>query len=171
MNLKEWLFERRLKKQEKQPVHYLSWEKVRNIIVLYESDIMEKNPFEKGLVKELQTEGKDVTLLGYVPRKDVTSANLPQSRMLGQKDFRWLDGGLKQEVIDDIRKRHYDLLIDMSTRSDLALKYMAMYIRADFKAGKNLGEGIHNMMIDLPQTAGKEELKNELLRYLKMIKG
>ena len=169
MNLKEWLFERRLKKQEKQPVYYLNWESVRNIIVLYESDIMEKNPFEKGLVKELQTEGKDVTLLGYVPRKDVTSANLPQSRILGQKDFGWL-GGLKQEVIDDIRKRHYDLMLDLSTKPDLPLRYMAMYIRADFKAGKNMGEGIHNLMIELPQTAGKEELKNELLRYLKMIK-
>ena len=169
MNIKEWIFERRLKKQEKQPVYYLNWEKVRNIIVLYESDIMEKNPFEKGLVKELQTEGKDVTLLGYVPRKDVTSANLPQSRILGQKDFGWL-GGLKQEVIDDIRKRHYDLLLDLSTRPALPLKYMAMYIRADFKAGKNLGEGIHNLMIDLPQTAGKEELLREMVKYLKIIK-
>ena len=175
MTIKEWIFNRRLKRQEKQPVRFPNWERVHNIIVLYESDIMEKNPSIRRIVNELHEEGKDVTILGYVPRKDVSSANLPQSRMLGQKDFGWL-GGLKQEVADDIRTRHYDLKIDLSIRNELAMKYIAMYLLADFKVGRNFGEGIHNMLINLTPTseddpvAVQEELYREIIRYLKMIK-
>jgi len=167
--LNEWIFRRYLQKQERKTTGFPHWDKVRSIVVLYESDIMEKNPYIKQIVTQLQAEGKDVTTMGYVARKDVSSAILPQSRILGQKDFNCF-GVLRSEVRDDIRKRHYDLLIDISLSGILPIRYMALYLRADFKAGGNTGDGIHSLIIDVPSQAGQTVLFNEIVRYLKMIK-
>lgn len=167
--LNEWIFRRNLQKHACGTTGFPHWDKVRAIIVLYESDIMEKNPFIKQVVTELQAEGKDVTTMGYVNRKDVSSAILPQSRILGTKDFN-IFGDLRSDVRDDIRKRRYDLLIDLSLSSVLPLRYMALYLRADFKAGCGSVAGIHNLMIDVPVQAGQVVLFQEIIRYLKMIK-
>ena len=167
--LNEWLYLRSLRKINDRPTGFPHWDRVRSILLLYESDIMEKNPTIKKIVAELQSEDKEVITLGYVQRKDVSSANLPQSRILGQKDFNWF-GMPKADIQHDLMKRRYDLMLDLSLTPILALKYMAMYVRADFKAGRNLGEGVNNLMIDLPSDAGREDLFLELVRYLKMIK-
>lgn len=167
--LNEWLFLRALKQQPRQTTGFPHWEKVRNVIVLYESDILEKNPFIRQVVTALQEEGKDVTTLGYVPRRDVSTSNLPQRRILGQKDFTFF-GKLRSDVQADIRKRHYDLMLDLSLTPELSLRYMALAIRADFKAGGNAGIGINSLVIDVPEQAGQLVLFQEIIRYLKIIR-
>jgi hypothetical protein len=52
--------------------------------------------------------------------------------------------------LDDLRAEHYELMIDLTTRPILPLRYLAMYTDADFKVGLNLGEGLHDMLISLP---------------------
>lgn len=166
--LNEWLYRRSLKKIDKRPAGFPHWGDVHSIILLYDSDIMEKNPTIKKIVAELQNEGKEVITLGYVQRKDVSSAILPQSRMLGQKDFNWFRMP-KTDVQHDIEKRKYDLMLDLTLTPIIELQYMAMYVRADFKAGRQMGEGVNNLMIDLPVDAGREDLFRELVKYLKII--
>jgi hypothetical protein len=103
---------------------------------------------------------------------------LPQSRILGVGDYNWL-GKPQSEVLTDLKAEHFDLLIDLTTRPLLPLRYIAMYTEADFKVGMNLGEGIHDMLISLPDFSpeqGEEAsieaswLYHQIMSYLTTIK-
>ena len=76
----------------------------------------------------------------------------------------------------DLKAEHYDLLIDLTTRPLLPLRYIAMYTDADFKVGMNLGEGIHDMLISIPDLDTEQAkpeatwLYNEIMRFITTIK-
>ena len=99
-------------------------------------------------------------------------------RMKASDDYGFL-GKPKDDVVTDLQAEHYDLMIDLTTRPLLALRYLALYADADFKVGMNLGEGLHDMLIALPDfdpeqgdEAGIEAswLYNEIMKYLTTIK-
>jgi hypothetical protein len=79
-------------------------------------------------------------------------------------------------VLTDLRAEQYDLLLDLTTRPLLPLRYLAMYTNADFKVGLNLGEGIHDMLISPPDLNTEEArpevtwLYNLIMQYLTTIK-
>ena len=67
-------------------------------------------------------------------------------------------------------------MIDLTTRPLLPLRYIAMYANADFKVGLNLGEGIHDMLISIPDLDTEQAkpeaswLFDQIMRYLTTIK-
>lgn len=79
-------------------------------------------------------------------------------------------------MLTDLQAEQYDLLIDLTTRPLLPLRYIALYTRADFKVGLNLGEGIHDMLLSLPdldtENAKPEAswLFQQIMGYLTTIK-
>jgi len=120
----------------------------------------------------------DVTMWGYVKKKEITTLILPQSRILGMADYNFF-GKPHSYVISDLQAEHYDLLIDLTPHPILALRYLAMYAIADFKVGLNLGEGLHDMLISLPDfnpEQGEEAeieaswLYHQIMSYLTTIK-
>lgn len=150
-------------------------------MLIYESDMLERNDAIKAIRQDLLKRQIDVTMWGYVAKKEIQTLILPQSRILGLADFNWL-GKLKNEVKDDLRAEHYDLLIDLTTKPILPLRYLTLYTDADFKVGLNLGEGLHDMLISMPIVAPAEgesdeephvevtQLYNEIMKYLTTIK-
>ena len=79
----------------------------------------------------------------------------------------------------DLQAEQYDLLIDLTTRYSLPLRYLAMLTKAHFKVGLNLGEGLHDMLLSLPDfdpEQGAEVsveatwLYNEIMKYITTIK-
>jgi hypothetical protein len=48
---------------------------------------------------------------------------------------------------------------------------MGMAIRADFKVGRFMREGIHDLTIDTPSQAAPDYLFEQILRYIEMLKG
>jgi hypothetical protein len=97
---------------------------------------------------------------------------------LGLGDYNLL-GKPRDYVLTDLQAEHYDLLIDLTTQPCLPLRYLAMYADADFKVGLNLGEGIHDMLLSLPDftpeqgdEAGIEAtwLYDQIMRYLTSIR-
>lgn len=171
MNIREKIFEHILRKQPKRQVSFPRWENVRTIVLLYESDYTEKNPVVRRLADCItkQETDKSVILLGYADKKDVLAANLPQSRILGHKDFT-IFGTLKADVREDLMRHPYDLLIDLTQEDCLPLRYMAMYLNADFKTGRHIREGIHDFMLDTPAQESQEFLCDQIIYYLKLIK-
>ena len=119
------------------------------IMLIYESDVLERNDSIKSIRQDLLRRQMDVTMWGFVEKKEITSLVLPQSRILGLEDFNFW-GKPKEHVLKDLQAEHYDLLIDLTPRPILSLRYIAMYTDADFKVGLNLGEGIHDMLLSLP---------------------
>ena len=166
--LRYWLFSRKQRQQPARNVQFPVYDKVQTILLIYDSDIMEKNADIRTLTGRLMQDGKQVYWLGYVARKDVQSPLLPQSRMLGLKDHNFLHI-LRKDVQQDIAKDEYDLLIDLTEQPCLPLHYVALMARCRFKAGKHIVEGLHDLDIDMPATESHIPLFEQIIHYLTTI--
>ena len=178
MGLKQKIFNYLLKKQPERQPRFPHLDQPLKVFVLYESDVLERNDAIKTIRQDLLRRQMDVTMWGYVEKKEIQSLILPQSRILGPQDYN-LFGKPHKYVLKDLQAEHYDLLLDLTTRSLLPMRYLAMYVKADFKAGLYLGEGVHDMLISLPDfniEQGKEAaleatwLYDQIMRYLTTIK-
>lgn len=175
MKLKQYIFDYLLKKQEQRDPRFPHLDRPLKIMLIYESDYLERNDAIKTIRQDLLKRQMDVTMWGYVEKKEITTLILPQSRILGLADYNLL-GKPRDYVLEDLTKEHYDLLLDLTTRPLLPLRYIAMYTHADFKVGLNLGEGIHDMLISLPDLDTEQAkpeaswLFDQIMRFLTTIK-
>jgi len=178
MKLKEYIFDYLRKKQAPRNPRFPHLDQPLKVFILYESDVLERNDAIKTIRQDLLRRQMDVTMWGFVEKKEITSLVLPQSRILGLADYN-LFGKPREYVLNDLKAEHYDLLIDLTTRPMLSLRYIAMFVDADFKVGLNLGEGIHDMLISLPDfkpDQGEEAaleatwLYDQIMRYITTIK-
>lgn len=178
MNLKQFIFEYLRKKQPERNPRFPHLDKPLKVLLIYESDVLERNDAIKTIRQDLLRRQMDVTMWGYVNKKEINTLILPQSRILGTPDYNFF-GKPHSYVIADLQAEHFDLLIDLTTHPILALRYLAMYADADFKVGLNLGEGLHDMLISLPDFTpeqGEEAeieaswLYHQLMSYLTTIK-
>ncbi len=179
--LRQYIFDYLRCKEPERLVRFPHMDKPIKLMVIYESDLLERNDEIKAIRQDLLKRQIDVTMWGYAPKKEISSPILLQSRVIGLTDFNWL-GKLKSEVKDELRAVHYDLLIDLTTNPVLPLRYLALYTDADFKVGLNLGEGLHDMLISMPVVAPAEgetdeephvdvtRLYHEIMKYLTTIK-
>ena len=178
MSLKQRIFDYLLSKQEERNVRFPHFDQPLKIMLIYESDVLERNDSIKTIRQDLLKRQMDVTMWGFVEKKEIQTLILPQSRILGLNDYNLL-GKPRDYVLTDLQAEHYDLLIDLTTRPLLPLRYIAMYTQADFKVGLNLREGIHDMLISLPDFTpeqGEEAeleaswLYDQMMQYITTIK-
>ena len=160
MNIKEYIFRYKyrsqMKKQPRTPVYH-SYRTVRRILLLFESDLLERNVQIKALIKQLQQDGKEVTAWGFVPGKKVAqSAILRDYRVLAQQDFTsW--GWPQEQQIKDLQLEEYDLIIDLNVSQLLQLRYLSFYARADFRCGMlTPAPCLADFQIDLTHTNAPE---------------
>ena len=168
MSLKQYIFDYLRKKQPERTVRFPHLDQSLKVMVIYESDPLERNDAIKAIRQDLLRRQMDVTMWGYLGRKEIQTLILPQSRILGLGDYNWL-GKPKDYVLTDLKAEHYDLLIDLSTQTLLPLRYLAMYTDADFKVGLNMGEGLHDMLMGMENPDAKG-LYDQIINYLTTIK-
>ena len=175
MSLKQKIFDHCLAKQPQRSVRFPHFEKPVKALVIYESDMLERNDAIKAIRQDMLRLQMDITMWGYVAKKEIISPILPQSRILGQKDYGFF-GKPQQHVLEDLRKEHYDVLIDLTTQPCLPLRYIALYADAECKVGLHLGEGVHDLLIAPPgldTVNAKPEatwLFHQIINYLSTIK-
>lgn len=176
-----FLFERRLKKylrisqREKRFVNYKS---ARSIILLFESDYNEKNPEIRQLIQSYAADGKKVMAWGYVDKKEVASAILPDFRILHHKDADFTQFP-EQMFLQELESLTFDLLIDLTVNEIKPLQYIAMYANAACKVGTHNTTGIYDMLVDVSQLKADNvaseiettsfQIYNHLIFYLKSI--
>ena len=168
MKLKQYIFDYLRKRMPERECRFPHMDKPLKVMLIYESDVLERNDAIKTIRQDLLRRQMDVTMWGYVEKKEIQTLILPQSRILGLGDYNLL-GKPRDYVLTDLQAEHYDLLIDLTTRPLLPLRYIAMYTEADFKVGMNLGEGLHDMLIAVEQT-DVTKLYKEIMNYLTMIR-
>ena len=132
------------------------------------SDVMEKNADIREIVRRLMLEDKQVTMLGYVERKDVQSPILPQSRMLGWKDRNWLHQ-LSKDAASSIAEAEHDIVIDLTQTYCLPLHYAALFARAKFKVGRHIMDGLHDFDIEMPEQEIHTPLFDQIVHYIQTI--
>ena len=178
MKIKQYIFNYLRKKQPERACRFPHMDKPLKIMLIYESDYLERNDAIKTIRQDLLRRQMDVTMWGYVEKKEITTLILPQSRILGMADYNLL-GKPRDYVLTDLQAEHYDLFIDLTTRPLLPLRYLAMFVQADFKVGLNLGEGMHDMLISLPDFSPEQSdqaqieaswLYQEIMKFITTIK-
>lgn len=178
MNLRDKIFDYLQSKLPERSCRFPHLDQPLKVLLIYESDVLERNDGIKNIRQELLRRQMDVTMWGFVEKKDIQTLILPQSRILGLHDYNLL-GKPRDYVVSDLQAEHYDLLIDLTLRPMRALRYIAMYADADFKVGMNLGEGIHDMLIAMPTTLNEQgeplpveasALFEQIMKYLTTIK-
>ena len=178
MSIKQYIFDYLRKKQPAREPRFPHFELPLKIMLIYESDVLERNDAIKSVRQDLLRRQMDVTMWGYVEKKEIQTLILPQSRILGLGDYNLL-GKPREDVLTDLLAEHYDLLLDLTTRPLLPLRYLAMYTDADFKVGLNLGEGVHDMLISLPDLDTEQSheaqieaswLYDQIMRFLTTIR-
>ena len=134
MSIKEKIYSFIARRQPQREAKWPHWESVKHVLVLYESDFVEKNPTIRAIRAELQKHHIDAVFWGYVPKKEVQSAVLPQSRIVGMKDFNCF-GYPRKELVQDLQQQEYDLVIDLNQSNTLPLRYLCLLADAGFKSG------------------------------------
>lgn len=165
--LKQYIFKSRVKKhlaREKREKRFVNYEQAKNIILLFESDYMEKNPFMKRMIERLKAEGKKVNAFGFLNKKEVSSAILPDYKILNKKSCDWTELPA-QSFLRELEENEYDLLIDLTTNDILPLKYILLYSNAACKAGTNkYDENLLDFKLHIPpdENVSTNTAKNEL---------
>jgi len=147
--LREKIFEWFLKRQAARTVHIPNWKQVRSVAVLYPNNNIQH------IIKQIEQADKDVVVFTMPDKQDIC----------------WLTERPKKEILERISARPFDILIDLSQEPSRTLQYMGMAIRADFKVGRFMREGIHDLTIDTPPQAAPDYLFEQILRYIEMLKG
>ena len=173
--IKQFVFEYLRKRMPERVTRFPHLDQPLKIMLIYESDVLERNDAIKTIRQDLLRRQMDVTMWGFVEKKEIQTLILPQSRILGMDDYNFF-GKPRDYVLSDLQAEHYDLMIDLTTRPLLPMRYIAMYTNADFKVGLNLGEGIHDMLLSLPDLDTEQAkpeaswLFDQIMRYLTTIK-
>ena len=144
--LKEKIFAWILKRQAARTVIMPQWDKVRSVVVLYPNNNIQH------IIQQLKQMGKEVVIF----------------TMPDKKQINWLTERPKNEIRELVTARHFDVLIDLTQHPSLSMQYLAMDIRADFKVGRYIREGIHDLTIDTAPQEAPDYLFEQIMKYIKV---
>ncbi len=144
--IRETIFAWTLKRQANRKVIMPKWEDVRSVVLLYPSESIQH------IINKIKVGNKEVILFTMPDKKEIS----------------WLTGSPKTDILDLVKARHFDLLIDLTQEPSLTMQYMAMYVHADFKVGRHIREGIYDMTIDTPAQEKPDFLFEQIIKYINM---
>ena len=174
MSIDDIVFQYRLHRRPIRQVVFPVYDNIRSVLIIYESDDQEQNASIKSIRDELLKEDKAVVMWGFCHKKEILTPNTPDSRIFGQRDLT-LFHTPKQEILDDLNGRSYELLLDLTQHPCTPLQYIAVHARASFKTGLQMqypskADGIHDLLIQTEAQESPRFLFTQIIKYLKMIK-
>ena len=144
--LRETIFAWILKRQATRQVVMIKWDTVRTVAVVYPNDNIQH------IIKQIEKDEKEVVVFTLPDKKQID----------------WITERPKKEIREILTARQFDLLIDLTQHPSLTMQYMAMDIQADFKVGRFIREGIHDLTIDTAPQEAPDYLFEQIVKYIKM---
>jgi hypothetical protein len=144
----------------------------RKIGILYTLDDVPEYETVSEFVSRLQHDHKEVKALGFVKNKNLVSRFLPKLSydFFSRKDINWFFKPLHSRVKDFIEKE-FDILIDLSMKDSLPLKFISGLSLAHCRIGR-FSEGnrvCYDIMIDLTSPLTLNEYILQIVHYLTVI--
>ena len=144
--LREKIFAWILKRQATRRVVMPQWETLRTVAVVYPNDNIQH------IIKQIEKDEKEVVIFTLPDKKQID----------------WITERPKKEIREILTARQFDLLIDLTQQPSLTMQYMAMDIQADFKVGRFIREGIHDLTIDTAPQEAPDYLFEQIVKYIKV---
>ena len=128
---------------------FVTYDNARTVLILFESDFMEKNPTIRNIIRQLHNDGKKVSAWGFSDKKEVNTAILPGFRILNKKQTD-IFGQPHVSFLNELEHHEFDLLIDLTVKPYLITLYLAVYAHASFKVGIHKTDfSIYDFVLDL----------------------
>ena len=144
--LRETIFAWILKRQATRRVVMIKWDTVRTVAVLYPNNNIQH------IIQQIEKDEKEVVVFTLPDKKQID----------------WITERPKKEIREILTARQFDLLIDLTQQPSLTMQYMAMDIQADFKVGRFIREGIHDLTIDTAPQEAPDYLFEQIVKYIKV---
>lgn len=169
--LYEWIFRYYCKRHPLPAARFLGYADLSRVLILFESDLVERNEDIKRIIQTLQADGKQVTAWGYIHKKLPETATLRDYRVLADKDIHLWQMPDEQQTAD-IQRDHYDVLLDLTMGDSLVLAYLYRMAHVGFRVSR-YREGLlaADFMIDIPAEKANDKtyLFEQVRYYLKNI--
>jgi hypothetical protein len=144
----------------------------KKIGVLYTLDDVPEYETVSEFVSLLQRDHKEVKALGFVKNKNLVSRFLPKLSydFFSSKDINWFFKPLHSRVKDFIEKE-FDILIDLSMKDSLPLKFISALSMAHCRVGRfsEANRVCYDIMIDLNKPLSLNEYILQIIHYLTVI--
>ena len=144
--LREKIFAWILKRQATRRVVMPQWDTLRTVAVLYPNNNIQH------IIQQIEKDEKEVVVFTLPDKKQID----------------WITERPQKDIREILTARQFDLLIDLTQQPSLTMLYMAMDIQADFKVGRFIREGIHDLTIDTAPQEAPDYLFEQILKYIKV---
>ncbi len=144
----------------------------RRIGILYSLNEAEDYNTVEEFVTRLQHDHKEVKALGFVRNKNLVNRFLPKLSydFFSKKDINWFNTPVHAKVKDFINQE-FDILIDLSSRDILPLKYIAGHSMAHCRVGRDNGDkpNSYDLNIEAGNAMPVSEFIRQVTHYLSVI--
>lgn len=135
---------------------FVSYDKIQRILLLYESDLMEKNQEINQIANQLRQDKKRVTTYGFVSKNEILTPILPNACIFGKKQINCF--GKPIEIINGLSEAEFDVIIDLTINECLPLQYILLYANASCKIGmQHNAHHLLDFVIQYPTTTTTNE--------------
>ena len=143
------IFNLKTKKYAKRQKKFMNYSDIHNVLLLFESSLNEKNPYINSIAKQLEKDGKRVTLCGFLDKKISGQVVLPDSYIIDRSKTNFFSEP-KKEFIAPLLDKKFDIVLDLTLNETLPLQYVLVYANAPFKVGRKITNcSLLDFMIDL----------------------
>jgi hypothetical protein len=157
---------RKLRNQKRAPA-LCSIEEARNIGIIYNATEYISFEIIRNLVKELSSDSRKVTVLGYVDSKKLIDHYLYRKGFdfFSKNELNWYSRPVSS-VVDNFIKEPFDLLINLSLEDHYPIRYITALSPAVLKAGRYHPDEKHlDFMIDIEkEKQTMKSLRQEIMK-------
>lgn len=141
--------------------YYPDFKSIKAILILFQSDEDEKNTFIREIIADLKSQGKKVTVWGYLDKKETSAAVLPDYRLFANKELTYF-GIPTPQLTEEFLIGEYDMVIQLCLKDIFALDFLLAQANAPFKVSKvKPYKGISDFMIDIELPQVTENIQEE----------
>lgn len=156
----------RYRNKQENPRHYDGFERINSIALIFESSANDKLILE--FARALRNYGKEVKLLGYIPKKRKDLLDIPAFSHFTRDEVGWT-GKPSSEDVDKFLKVHYGAFISLNPKEeDHPLEFVENQVAGDFKIGIK-HNGPFDLVVGQNGATPWEELFHEIEYYLKFV--
>ncbi|MDR1679007.1 MAG: hypothetical protein LBR81_04440 [Prevotellaceae bacterium] len=170
--IKNYLADRQIKKvlsTQKRVGVYPDFDKVKTILILFKSDLNEKNLFVRTIMEDLKKHGKKVSAWGLIDKKDTELPVFIDYRLITSKELSF-NGLPNDSIAGELAHTEYDMVIQLCCDDLLALDYLLAVARSPFKISKlKPYKGISDFMLEINEKADEKYMLEQILFYLNSI--
>ena len=128
---------------------FLNFVDVHTVLLLFEVDETDNDTDIRKMIATLKHENKTVKAYVYTKFKDTVLQTNEDYIVLHKKDFNCFHKPNKQ-LIASLTAQSYDIVMDLSIQSTIAINYLLLYAQAIFKTGlKKSDLNLYDFAIDL----------------------